>query len=232
MHKHIQDKVDNYYRNYYERVHSNLRSGFSFSFHFQLEATHTFSEKFPVVVELGAGNSDHLKFVKHSFDTYLLTDIRELNDDRIPEVHPGIIPKLPGVYKSIIDARGIPFLNESVDRILSGCLLLHVDDPIDVLEGWLRVLKVGGVIDTLIPNDHSLPVRLYRFLYSRRKSRQLGFNDFDLVNAAEHRSYYERIFQLVHAAFPNHEIVFQHYPPAIGNVRFLRAYSILRIKKY
>ena len=89
MHKHIQDKVDNYYSNYYERVHSNLRSGFSFSFHFQLEATHTFSEKFPVVLELGAGNSDHLKFVKHSFATYLLTDIREFNDDRIPEVYPG-----------------------------------------------------------------------------------------------------------------------------------------------
>ena len=231
MHQNIQKVVDCYYENYYERVHSNLKSRSKFSFHFQLESVHSISVRHPVVLELGAGDSNHLKFVKHSFDTYLLTDIRRINDDGIPEVRTGIIPKLPGIYKSVIDARELPFSNDSVNRIVTGCLLLHIDDPINVLMEWLRVLKDGGVIDTFIPNDQSLPVRLYRFLYSRRKSRKLGFANFDLVNAFEHHSYYERIFRLVNAAFIGQQYEFQHYPPVFGNFRYLRAYSILRVRK-
>ena len=118
-----------------------------------------------------------------------------------------------------------------MNRIVSGCLLLHLDNQISALEEWLRVLKPEGVIDTLIPNDQSLLIWLYRLVISRKKSRKLGFMEFDLVNAFEHRSYYERIFRLVSAVFPSEQFEFQHYPPIIGRVRLLRAFSVLRLKK-
>ena len=184
------------------------------------------------MLELGAGNLAHSKFLKHAFEIYLLTDVRTIEDAATQEIESGLIPQQPGIYKSMADARTLPYSENSIDRILSGCLLLHLDEPVAVLEEWLRVLKSGGVIDTVIPNDQSLFVWLYRSLYSRRKSRKLGFRDFDLVNAFEHHSYYERIYRLVNAAFPNEHLEFNHFPPLIGRVRLLRAYSILRMKKF
>ena len=231
MARDIQSLVDDYYQNYYQKIHSNMESNKRFSFHFQLESAYSGFENFSVVLELGAGNLIHPKFVKHKYGVYLLTDLRTIENDWIPETQPGRIPLHPGIYKSIADATKLEYSNNSISRVITGCLLLHLDDPLFALEEWLRVLKSGGIIDTVIPNDQSLPVRLYRSLYSRRKSNKLGFRDFDLVNAFEHHSYYERIFRLVNAAFPAHQIEFRHYPPVIGKIRFLRAYSILRLKK-
>jgi phosphatidylethanolamine/phosphatidyl-N-methylethanolamine N-methyltransferase len=162
MRQNIQKVVDFYYSNYYEAVHSPLHSYSKLSFHAQLESAHSSLIKYPIVLELGAGNSNHIKFVKHRFDTYLLSDVRKIKNDEIPEARSGVIPNRPGIYKSIIDAKILPYPNESVDRIVSGCLLLHIEDPLNALEEWLRVLKAGGVIDTFIPNDQSLLVRLYR----------------------------------------------------------------------
>ena len=232
MTRDIQSLVNQYYQKYYKEIHSNLESETRFSFHFQLESAYSRFVSFPIVLELGAGNLGHLKFLKHAYEIYLLTDIRTIDDATIPEIEPGIIPQQMGIYKSMADARLLKYSDNSVDRILSGCLLLHLDEPLAVLEEWMRVLKPGGVIDTVIPNDQSLTIWLYRSLYSRRKSKKLGFRDFDLVNAFEHHSYYERIIRLVNAAFPIDSIEFHHYPPLIGRMRLLRAYSILRLTKF
>lgn len=232
MNRDIEGLVDHYYQKYYKEVHSNLQSNTRFSFHFQLESAYSQLESFPIVLELGAGNSSHVKFLKHAYEIYLLTDIRAIEDTATPEIESGLIPQQPGIYKSKADARALTYSDNSIDRILTGCLLLHLDEPVDALEEWLRVLKIGGVIDTVIPNDQSLLVWLYQSLYSRRKSRKLGFRDFDLVNAFEHHSYYKRIFHLVNAAFPIEHLEFHHHPPLIGRARLLRAYSILRLKKF
>lgn len=232
MESSIQKLVDDYYLHYYEKIHSNQQTMSRFSFHFQLESARTPLENYPIVLEIGAGNSYHQRFLKHDFEVYLLTDIRSIKDNLIPNIESGLIPQQPGIYKSIVDATQLPYPDGSVNRIISGCLLLHLDDQISTLKEWIRVLKPGGVIDTLIPNDQSFSIWLYRLVYSRRKSRKLGFNDFDLVNAFEHRSYYERIFRLVAASFPVQQFEFEHYPPVMGSVRFFRAFSILRIKKF
>lgn len=231
MSRDVQRLVDDYYQHYYRRIHSNLESNKRFTFHFKLESSYSKLDNFPIVLELGAGHLDHCKFVKHAFDVYLSTDIRTIEIETILEIQPGLIPKQKGSYKSKADARELAYSTNSINRIVTGCLLLHLENPVNVLEEWLRVLKPGGVIDTVVPNDQSLLVKLYRSLYSRRKSKKLGFADFDLVNAFEHCSYYERVFLLVSATFPIEQFEFVHYPPVIGNIRALRAYSILRLRK-
>lgn len=231
MSRDIQSLVDDYYQHYYGKIHSNLENNKKISFHFKLESSYSKLDNFPIVLELGAGNSDHCKFVKHAFEIYLSTDIRTIKNDSLLEIEAGLIPIQSGSYKSKADARELAYSTNSIDRIVTGCLLLHLSEPMIALEEWLRVLKKGGVIDTVIPNDQSLFVKLYRSLYSRRKSKKLGFADFDLVNAFEHCSYYERVFLLVKATFPTQQFEFVHYPPVIGSIRALRAYSILRLRK-
>ena len=231
MTRDIQSLVDNYYEHYYRRIQSNLESNKKYSFHFKLESSYSILDNFPIVLELGAGSLDHCKFVKHAFEIYLSTDIRTIKNDSLVEIEPGLIPNQSGSYKSKADARELAYSTNSINRIVTGCLLLHLDNPLIALVEWLRVLKPGGVIDTVIPNDQSLLVKFYRSLYSRRKSKRLGFVDFDLVNAFEHCSYYERVFLLVKATFPVQQFEFVHYPPIIGSIRPLRAYSILRLRK-
>jgi ubiquinone/menaquinone biosynthesis C-methylase UbiE len=226
----IQKIVDDYYLNFYQKIHSNLESEHRFSFHFRLESKRFSNSKYPVVLELGAGNGSHLKFVKHHWEIYLLTDVRDLKGILAPVAETGLIPMEQGVHKSFADATELRYANDSIDRIVSGCLLLHLDDQIGALEEWLRVLKPNGVIDTLIPNDQSLLIWLYRIFFSRRRARKNGFHDFDLVNAFEHHSYYQRVCRLVAANFPSDQYEFQHYPSVIGRVPLLRAFSILRLK--
>jgi len=106
---------------------------------------------------------------------------------------------------------------------------LHLDNPISALHEWLRVLKPGGHLDTMIPNDHSSTLSLYRVLFSRRKAKRLSFKYFDLVNALEHKNYYERLYHLISTDFFDFE--FHHYPRFLGRLKLTRAYSIVRITK-
>jgi phosphatidylethanolamine/phosphatidyl-N-methylethanolamine N-methyltransferase len=231
MNRDIQKLVDDYYLNFYQKIHSNLESEHRFSFHFRIELKRLPKSKYPVVLELGSGNGSHIKFVKHYWEVYLLTDVRDIKSILAPTVEIGLIPVQTGVYKSYADATELRYANDSIDRIVSGCLLLHLDDQIGALEEWLRVLKPKGVIDTLIPNDQSPLIGLYRILFSRRRAKRYGFRDFDLVNAFEHRTYYQRIFKLVIAHFPPDQYEFEHFPPYIGRLSIFRAFSILRLRK-
>jgi phosphatidylethanolamine/phosphatidyl-N-methylethanolamine N-methyltransferase len=153
MSRDIQRLVDDYYQHYYRRIHSNLESNKRFTFHFKLESSYSKLDNFPIVLELGAGHLDHSKFVKHAFDIYLSTDIRTIEIETIQEIEPGLIPNQRGSYKSKADARELSYSTNSINRIVTGCLLLHLENPVNVLEEWLRVLKPGCVIDTVIPND-------------------------------------------------------------------------------
>lgn len=109
MSRYIQSLVDDYYQHYYGRIHSNLESNKKFSFHFQLEATYSKLDNFPIVLELGAGNLDHSKFVKHAFEIYVSTDIRTIEINTILEIEPGLIPNQRGSYKSKTDARELAY---------------------------------------------------------------------------------------------------------------------------
>jgi SAM-dependent methyltransferase len=73
----------------------------------------------------------------------LVTDIRAVNDTEIPTIESGLIPEESGIHKSIADSTQLPYSDESVNRVVTGCLLLHLDDQISALEEWLRVLKPG-----------------------------------------------------------------------------------------
>jgi ubiquinone/menaquinone biosynthesis C-methylase UbiE len=54
----------------------------------------------------------------------------------------------------VMDAKGesLPFSDETFDIVYSANVLEHTDDPLQVLEESLRVLKTGGILHFEIPN--------------------------------------------------------------------------------
>ena len=223
--------VDDYYANYYQSVHKNLESRSRFSFHKKIESLYDPNQIYSLILELGAGQTQHWKFLRHKFDSYLVTDIRGILNEDFIEIEVGEIPKAKGYYKSFADATDLKYPDESFSRIITGCLLLHINDPLIAVDEWIRVLKPGGRIDALIPNDHSLSLWMYRLLVSRKKARKLGFYEFDLVNALEHFTYYDRVVKLINARYDSENHSFQHSPPVLGQIKILRAFSILRMHK-
>lgn len=49
------------------------------------------------------------------------------------------------------DARTLPFKDNTIDWITASHVIEHFEEPIKVLNEWLRVLKVGGIISLIIP---------------------------------------------------------------------------------
>ena len=130
---------DRFYGEFYERV--NWTKGIGA---FAVRGMHRKMEKeyanghFETCLELGGGSGQHLDYVLHGFNSYVLVDLREAqlslkwaSDPRIRSVTG--------------DAENIPFHDKYFDRVIITCLLHHVDNPEKVLQEVDRVLKIGGV---------------------------------------------------------------------------------------
>lgn len=115
---------------------------------------------FALTLELGATHGQHLEFVEHTFDQYILSDL-VLNEDLINRIDTS---KNISVIK--LDAHDLScFKSNSIDRILMTCLLHHLSDVNLSLEQMLNILKPKtGVLDILLPNDPSLIWNLGRII--------------------------------------------------------------------
>lgn len=51
----------------------------------------------------------------------------------------------------------LPFENESYDYVLSSHVIEHFFDPVKAIKEWLRVIKKGGYIFIIAPNQKELP---------------------------------------------------------------------------
>ena len=102
------------------------------------------------VLELGAGNGQHLTFVKHAFETYYETDLRVENLPKRDALFGAQTPFNSGcnqqsVVQEKVDATDLSnFKDDFFDRVLAMCVIAHVESPRNALEEWRRVTKSGG----------------------------------------------------------------------------------------
>lgn len=148
------------------------------------------STRFPLTVEVGAGDGQHLPFVRHSFDRYVLTDIRS----------PDELPQRGGVSFVQADAHSLPFNKGEVDRIVVTCVLHHLMSPEEALQNWASKVRSGGRLTILLPGDPGLVHRLGRHLTTRPAANRLGI-DFNLEMAREHRNHALSLMRLVDHVF-------------------------------
>jgi len=130
---------DRYYAEHYSEILNSGGLGLvSRYIHSRLEKNIDIDAE--VVLELGAGLGQHLSFVKHKFARYYETDIRDENlpNRKQRENFNGKVIKMK------LDAQDLSFIqNGSISRIVSNCLLIHLDDPEKALKEWKRCLRIG-----------------------------------------------------------------------------------------
>jgi phosphatidylethanolamine/phosphatidyl-N-methylethanolamine N-methyltransferase len=138
---------------------------------------------FSKVLEIGACTGEHLGYVQHHFDQYILSDI----DAKTLEVAK---EKLVNKYgdKLLFEKQSgekLSYSDDSFDRLIATHVLEHIYQPHLVIKEWARVVKDGGIISILIPTDPGVAWRLGRHFGPRKNAIAQGIA-YDYVMAREH----------------------------------------------
>ena len=51
----------------------------------------------------------------------------------------------------------LPFKDDFLDGIVASHIIEHVNNPVKVIEGWLKKLKVGGILMLIVPHKQYIP---------------------------------------------------------------------------
>lgn len=198
-----------------------------------MRASHRLTEKrfqecdhFAKVLEIGAGTGEHLGFVRHTFDQYVLSDL----DAGTLEVAKG---KLNGKFgnKLLYETQSgerLSYADNSFDRLIATHVLEHIHQPHLALKEWRRVVKNGGILSVLIPTDPGVAWRLGRHFGPRKNAVAQGIA-YDYVMAREHVNSCNNLIALLRHYFPDRTEAWWPFPiPSIDLNLFFVYHAVIR----
>jgi phosphatidylethanolamine/phosphatidyl-N-methylethanolamine N-methyltransferase len=201
--------VDHFYTtSYVAQMDRGIMGAMTRLAHRSLESPFGRDKHFGKTLELGAGNGQHFRWVRHTFDTYIETDIRAEN-----------LPSrgVAGHSLMALDATNLgDFSSESIDRIIATCLLTHVGNPEEALLEWKRVLSPGGVASIYLPADPGFLLRLSQHVIAAPKAHRSGL-DYWNIHHREHPYHFEYLRQVLGHVFGRNNITIKGFPlPGFG----------------
>jgi len=232
----VHPEVTRYYSDSYQTVNWKGLSGWATKLtHAALERGLGPRVEFSRVLELGSSRGEHVPFVRHAFDEYVLTDIADHGVD-LKELssHLQTGGGTRALNFEIADAMKLPFAPASFDRALHHCLLHHLPDPEAALREMRRVLRPGGLATIYLPCDpgilHSATQRLTT---SRRQALVLRRGGYSITRqylmAKEHPNQYGSLRPLVEEVFKNDLVRRRDFPfPRAGY--HLNYFSIFQVQ--
>lgn len=178
---------------------SGLTGFFLGKSHYCCEKSFSKMEFFPKVLEVGAGTGEHVKYVRHGFDEYWMTDLNPPMLERIPDI--SLQERQSRLLTSKENAACLSFEDSTFDRVIATHVLEHLYRPHEVLREWVRVLKPGGVLSIVLPCDPGVAWRLGRYAASRKKFIAAGIN-YDYWMAREHVNPINNLVSFIRHYFP------------------------------
>lgn len=161
---------------------------------------------FRKILELGAGQSQHLRFVKSGWLEYHETDIRiELLNSTKNQIGRKVI-------KSKQDIQNIGFPDKTFDRIIVSCVLAHVANPLQALNEIKRVATDNSKITIYLPCEPGLLLRAARAVFTIPKNRKLGIQDPYIHHFLEHKNYFVALEHFIKHVFQDNKISSKYYP--------------------
>lgn len=196
--------VDDFYDDFYQQLMSGGSIGKAWGLiHRKMEKSFQNVDGFEIL-EIGAGNGEHIAFVKSGYQTYHATDIRKSNLDKIPEYS--------NVSKALQDAQKLDYPDNIFDRVIMTCVLAHLDRPEDSLAEMRRVSKNGATISLYLPCEPGMFLRFIRNLTTRRKAKKLSILNIEYLHYLEHRNYFIALNHFVEVKFDNDLVKRKYYP--------------------
>ncbi len=224
------DLSTHYYKEFFDETANSGFNGYLFNF------THKKLELIPLqsngqkrdaslkVLEVGAGAGQHLRFVEKTYAKYVMADINPsllLKNNRES--------KLAKVEYKVADVHHLPFKQGSFDRVISTCLLHHLNDTEKALNEIKRVTKNGGLVSIYLSCDPGILNRFLRRLLLMPKAKKLGFSEYVVFIAREHRNHFQSIKVLIQEVFKGQKIQLKYYPFGIKSWN-LNTFCIFQIQ--
>lgn len=210
----LDDELDRYYAEHYDSVtHCGLAGRVQASFHRALERPWGPEERFDTVLELGATSGEHLQYVRHGFREWVMLDIRDSEEAHREAARRSTEERT--VRFTVGDAQRLDgFADNSIDRLVSMCLLHHVDDPRGTLHEWRRVVRPGGILSVFLPCDPGALWRAGRALTSFPAARKKGYSAMQVryINACDHRNHHASLRWMLEGIFADDEITARGVP--------------------
>ena len=181
---------------YDQHLYSGIQGYLMNLCHNQLE-DFNFSKNISQVLEIGAGNKPHYKFIKHKYDEY---HIAETSTENIE------IDDNPKVFLKLYDGKKLPYENNFFDRIIISHCLEHIYHPEEFIEEVMNKLKVGGVLSISLPADPGLLFRfgrLYMKFFSIKKNYKITPKEYNYMIATEHVNSIFNLHSIIKYKFSN-----------------------------
>ena len=169
------------------------------------------------VLEIGGGGGEHLKYVSNfPQKNYIILDPRETSKPTVRK-----LKKLSSKIKFVSGvAENIPFLDCYFDRVVSSCVLAHLDDPLASLLECRRVTKENGTLSFLVITDPGFLNQLVKKMYSYPKLNKLSEYPANLIYALDHKNGVINLLSIIRYVFKNDSIKLNYYPFFIPSVNF------------
>ena len=159
---------------------------------------------FEKILEVGAGEGEHVRHVSANFTQYILTDINEPLEE--------IQFNLPNVHFKKANVEELEFSNNEFDRVITTCVLHHLNKPLNALNEIRRVTKQNGVISILLPSDPGLIFRIIRKITADRYLKKQGVVSIKFLRATEHRNHVQSLDGMIMHVFQEDSITKRSYP--------------------
>lgn len=160
--------------------------------------------RFERIIELGAGNGEHLPQVRSEYGTYFATDLRLAPLKKLAGI--------PNLQIAKIDIEKIGYPDKYFARTIVSCVLAHVANPIEAISEIHRVTKPSGYITIYLPCEPGILLRLTRKLTTIPKNKKLGIDDPYFHHFQEHRNYYLSLNHYIKSEFMEDRIRTKYYP--------------------
>lgn len=85
------------------------------------------------------------------------------------------------VVDIVCDLESLPFKSESIDAFVSQSVLEHLPDPVEVVHGFSRCTKKGGIGVHLVPFLYPFHSSPYDFQRYTHQGMAVLFKDFDVI---------------------------------------------------
>jgi phosphatidylethanolamine/phosphatidyl-N-methylethanolamine N-methyltransferase len=197
---------DTWYANGYRKCYYTGILGAAYGLvHKLMESPYSAKFTFPVVLEVGSGNGEHFKFVRHKFQRYFMSDIIPVQLEQ-NMVH-------PNVEILTLDCEDLTrFESKSIDRLIATCLLVHLNDMKKSLMEWKRVMKKGGIVTIYVAPEPGILLILVRKLFIWPKAKKNGMKNPELFAFQEHKNHYPGMRALIDDVFQNDKITRKRFP--------------------
>ena len=165
------------------------------------------SKEGATILEIGTGRGEHFNFVRNDFKEYVLSDISSWGRSEIEEI---LKTDVRTSFK-LENIESLTFSDNTFDRVIVSCVLIHVDQPFLALEELKRVTKKGGVISLYIAADPGIVLRSMRHLVSKRKMKDLEV-PYSVINALSHRNSAPGLILIAKHVFSDSRLRVSYYP--------------------